>query len=371
MPYVCVGNGFEQRFPGMHLTDAIPAPDALIRVHLPTGDALHQEDRRLLYVAITRARDGIFFSLAEDYGGSRRKKPSSFMYELELLEPPVAAEKKPPLPVRAFIPTTKEKSETAAYVAREKHFSFTKLNTYNDCPWKYRYAFVLQIPKRGSQSLSYGSTMHTTLQNFFQLVKARQIDGEVLPSLHDLLTIYDSSFIDEWYSSKKQRQEYYDKGKIALTTWYERTVKSLPKVLKLEQVFNLKVDEFVINGAIDRIDEIGTDPTTKKPLLKIVDYKTGKVSEKFKKKDKYQLLIYTLAVRDPNILDGEVKELEYYFLDQNESRSMVPTEKDAVETLDWIRETVVKIQQGDFHPTPNKFLCDFCDYKDICEFRAL
>jgi DNA helicase-2/ATP-dependent DNA helicase PcrA len=370
-PYVFVSNVVEQRFPGMNRVDPIPVPDALIREHLPSGDAHLQEERRLMYVAITRARDGIFFTLAEDYGGTRRKKPSPFMYELGLLEPPVAAEKKPPLPIRAFLPTPKEQAEAAAYIQKEKHFSFTKLTTYNDCPWKYRYAFVLQVPKRGSFSLSYGSSMHKTLQNFFALVKARQADGEELPSIHELLTIYDACFIDEWYTSKKQRQEFYAKGKSALTVWHDRMMKQLPNVLKLEQVFNLKIDEIVVNGAIDRIDQIGTDPETKKPFVKIVDYKTGKVSEKFEKKDKYQLLIYTLAVKDPNILDGEVQELEYYFLDENESRTMAPTEKDAAETLEWVRETVQNIQNGDFRATPNKFLCDFCDYKDICEFRAL
>jgi len=370
-PYVFVGNVVDQRFPGMNRADAIPVPDALVREHLPTGDAHLQEERRLMYVAITRARDGIFFTLAEDYGGTRRKKPSPFMYELGLLEPPVSAEKKGPLPVRAFVPTTKEKKETAAYLAKEKHFSFTKLSTYNDCPWKYRYAFVLQVPKRGSHVLSYGSSIHKTLQNFFQLIQARQANKDELPTLEDLLTIYDTSFIDDWYPSKKSRQEYYQKGKSALLVWHQKTMKNLPNVLKLEQVFNLKVDEFVINGAIDRIDQIGVDPETKKPLVKIVDYKTGKVKEKFEKDDRYQLLIYSLAVKDPNILDGEVKELEYYFFDENESRTMAPTEKDAAATLEWVRETVGNIQQGNFRATPNKFICDFCDYKEICEFRVI
>lgn len=370
-PYVFISNVVEQRFPGMNRVDPIPVPDALIREHLPTGDAHLQEERRLMYVAITRARDGVFFTLAEDYGGSRRKKPSVFMYELGLLQPPVGAEKKPPLPVREFLPSPAQKQEAAAYLTREKHFSFTKLSTYNDCPWKYRYAFVLQIPKRGSHVLSYGSSIHKTLYSFFQLLKQRQVEKEELPNLTDLLTMYDGSFIDEWYHSKKQRQEYYTQGKGALTAWFTKTMADLPNVIKLEQVFNLKIDEFVINGAIDRIDQIGVDPETKKPLVKIVDYKTGKVKEKFEKDDKYQLLIYTLAVQDPNILDGEVKELEYYFIDQNESRTMAPSEKDATAALDWVRETVGKIQQGDFRATPNKFICDYCDYKDICEFRAL
>jgi DNA helicase-2/ATP-dependent DNA helicase PcrA len=109
----------------------------------------------------------------------------------------------------------------------------------------------------------------------------------------------------------------------------------------------------------------------KKPHVKIVDYKTGKVREKFEKDDKYQLLIYTLAVKDPNILDGEVKELEYYFVDENESRTMTPTEKDATAALDWVRDTVKGIQSGDFRATPNEMMCKFCDYKEICEFRAI
>lgn len=372
-PYVFIGNVVEQRFPGMNRTDPVPVPDALIREHLPTGDAHLQEERRLMYVAITRARDGVYFTLAEDYGGTRRKKPSAFLYELGVLEPPVGAEKKkPPLPVREFQPTPKQKEETAKYLSREKQYSFTKLSTYNDCPWKYRYAFVLQVPKRGSYALSYGSSMHKTLQNFFTLWQQRAIEkksSEALVSLTELLTIYQQAFIDEWYTSKKQRQEYYSKGEKALTSWYVQTTKSIPNVVRLEQIFNLKVDEFVINGAIDRIDRIGGSDEA--PEYKIVDYKTGKVKKKFETDDKYQLLIYALAVKDPHILNGEVKELEYSFIDEAETLTMQPSEKDATAALEWVRETVQGIQSGDYHATPNEMMCKFCDYRDICEFRAV
>lgn len=374
-PYVFIGNVVEQRFPGTDRHDPIPVADALVREILPQGDAHLQEERRLMYVAITRARDGVFFTLAEDYGGQRRKKPSPFLYELAVIKAPVKAEvKKPPLPGHQFLPTPKQKKETAAYVTREKQYSFTKLSTYNDCPWKYRYAFVLQVPKRGSHLLSYGSSIHKTLFNFFTLWKERQKSDhkEKSPvSLEELLTMYDRSFIDEWYPSKKTRKEYYDKGAEALKAWYAKTVKVASNILRLEQVFNLKVDEFVVNGAIDRIDQIGIDDKTKKPLVKIVDYKTGKVKEKFDKDDKYQLLIYSLAVQDPNILDGEVKELEYYFVDANESRTMTPTVKDAAAAKTWVTDTITKIQSGDFRATPNPMVCKYCDYREICEYRAV
>ncbi len=372
-PYVFVGNVVEERFPGRDRKDPIPVPDALVREILPQGDAHRQEERRLMYVAITRARDGVFFTLAEDYGGQRRKKPSPFLYELGLLKPPVKAEaKKPPPPARQFHPTPRQQKEAAVYNGRETHFSFTKLATYNDCPWKYRYAFVLQVPKKGSHVLSYGSSIHQTLFNFFTLWKERQKSEEpARVSLEELLTMYDRCFIDEWYPSKVARSKFYERGKKALTAWHAKTVKAFPNVLQLEQTFNLKIDEFVINGAIDRIDETGVDAKTKKSLVKIVDYKTGKVKEKFDRDDKYQLLIYTLAVQDPTILAAEVKELEYYFVDENGSRTMRPTDKDAVATQDWIRSTVEKIQSGDFHATPDPMVCKFCNYKEICEYRAI
>ncbi|MBI2984755.1 MAG: ATP-dependent helicase [Candidatus Kerfeldbacteria bacterium] len=390
-PYVFIGNVVEQRFPGLDRKDPIPVPDALVREILPQGDAHVQEERRLMYVAITRARDGVFFTLAEDYGGQRRKKPSPFLYELGLLTPPAevgtgpgAARKRPP-PDRQFRPTPPEKKELAAYAKREKSFSFTKLATYNECPWKYRYAFVLQVPKKGSHVLSYGSSIHQTLYNFFMLWKERQKnkgDSKELVTLPELWTIYDRSFIDEWYPTKAERKKYYQQGKDALSMWYEKTTKAMPNVLRLEQTFNLKVDQFVISGKIDRVDDYETtnsdnestnvaDESAHKREVRIVDYKTGKMKEKFEKDDKYQLLIYALAAQDPSILNAEVKELAYYFIDANEAKTMKPSARDSATTLDWIRGTVKKIQSGDFRATPSPMVCRFCDYREICEFRAV
>lgn len=371
-PYVFIANCVEQRFPGMDRKDPIEVPDALVREVLPQGDAHLQEERRLMYVAITRARDGVFFTAAEDYGGIRRKKPSRFLYELGLLAPPAkAGPKAEPLPVKKFVATSKQTEEAALYNLREKKYSFTKLSTYNTCPWQYRYAFVLQVPKRGNFALSYGQSIHKALYNFFTLWKERQKNspGQKTPlvTLDELLTAYGRSFVDEWYDSKKQKAEYYDKGKASLATWYKKQAKNMPNTLRLEQVFNLKVDEFVVNGAMDRIDQVGG--TEKNPAVKIVDYKTGKYREKFATEDKYQLLIYALAAQDQNILKAEVKELEYYFIDENKTTSMRPTVQDEAQAQAWVKETITKIQSGDFHPTPG-IVCKFCDYKEICEFRA-
>ncbi len=372
-PYVFVGNVVEQRFPGMDRKDPIPVPDPLVREILPQGDAHLQEERRLMYVAVTRARDGIFFTLAEDYGGARRKKPSVFLYELGVLKAPGKAEKKKaPLPERLFKPTPQQTKEIAEYVMPVKKYSFTNLTTYNDCPWKYRYAVVLKMPTNKTHNQSYGTSIHKTLQEFFNRWQIREKEKVNPPvSLDELLAIYERWFIHEWYPSEPERNKFIKQGKLALTEWYKKTVADMPKVLGLEKVFNLKVDEFVINGSIDRIDQIGFDQKTKKPMIKIIDYKTGSAKDKLTKEQKHQLLIYALAVQDPNIIDGEVKELEYYYVNDNVPLNFPLKEKELLETEDWIRGTIKKIQSGDFQATPSKFICDYCDFREICEFRAI
>lgn len=375
-PYVFLVNVVEQRFPGLDRKDPIEVPDALVREVLPGGDAHVQEERRLMYVGITRARDGVFFTAAEDYGGVRRKKLSPFLYELGLLRPPVKAAARPtPLPGKKFAPSLEQQHETTAYRKREKRYSYTKLASYETCPWQYRYAFVLHVPKKGSYQLSYGQSIHRTLYSFFTLWQERQHDTTVQPpyvSAEEFMTIYDRAFIPEWYETKGDREKYYHKGKDALHEWYRRVTPNMPKVLRLEQVFNLKVDEFVVSGAIDRIDQVGGDEKSGpagKPTVRIVDYKTGAFKPKFETGDKHQLLIYALAAQDPNILNAEVKELEYYFVDENKSNTLKPTPKDLASTKAWISKTISGIQSGDFRPTPGLH-CKWCDFREICEYRA-
>ena len=65
--------------------EAIQVPESLIREILPEGDTHLQEERRLFYVACTRAKVGLYLSGAKNYGGTTLKKPSQFLVETVLL----------------------------------------------------------------------------------------------------------------------------------------------------------------------------------------------------------------------------------------------------------------------------------------------
>ena len=81
-PIVFLVNLASDRFPTRDRRDPLPLPDALIKEILPTGNAHLQEERRLFYVGCTRAKEKLFLSWADNYGGARLKKPSGFIREL-------------------------------------------------------------------------------------------------------------------------------------------------------------------------------------------------------------------------------------------------------------------------------------------------
>src|SRR5262249_46485221 len=69
------------RFPVQRRREALPLPEALQQESLAPGDTHLQEERRLFYVAMTRARDELFLTSAADYGTARARKVSRFAVE--------------------------------------------------------------------------------------------------------------------------------------------------------------------------------------------------------------------------------------------------------------------------------------------------
>ncbi len=371
----------DRRFPTTERKDPIEIPEPLIKEILPHGDVHLQEERRLLYVAMTRAKHGLFFTAAEDYGGVRTKKPSRFLYELGFVQD------RPPKDQRklAALEGPMERLPAAAelrYLGSK--YSFSGLRSYEKCPWQFRYAYILRVPVAGKGVMSFGETMHATLQKFFDLLRERRAASQTALftepkpratapalSLAELLKLYDESFIDDWYENEKQRAEFRQRGQDILTSWYEKHADRFPETLGTEVAFNWKLDRYTISGKMDRVDLLGADEATHRKRIAIVDYKSGsslKKSEKMEREDKYQLFIYALAAQDPSILNAQVEKLSYYFLDDNQEVELQAEDKELRATKAWIGDVITRIQSGNFDATPG-MVCKYCDYRDICEFR--
>lgn len=369
--YVFVPNLVDQRFPTVARGGDIELPDALVREGaLPSGDVHLQEERRLMYVAITRAKKGIYFTAAKDYGGAREKKLSKFILEMEETNnTPLSRESMVTGKNIAFNSSKQNENKPALNLPIPNEFSFSQLQAYDKCPWQYRFQFILKIPTFGKGVFVFGKTMHSTLQKFYQQVKELNIVPGLevkVPTKDELYDLYQASWQDTWYYSAQQKKEYKEMGEKILAGFYQQGEKNGWTVpITLEAGFKFRIGDHVVKGTIDRIDRL-TDGK-----IAIIDYKTGKPKDKLKPDDKRQLLIYQIA--NESVMElremGEVGELRYYFLSDNSSISFKGSDKEIEKEKEKLIETITEIKKQNFTPNPSAENCKFCDFKDICDFR--
>src|SRR5260221_4842123 len=80
-PIVFMVDCVQNKFPSTRRSDPLEMPPGLIKDLLPTGDFHEQEERRLFYVGMTRAKERLYLTSAEDMGGKRKWKVSQFVLE--------------------------------------------------------------------------------------------------------------------------------------------------------------------------------------------------------------------------------------------------------------------------------------------------
>jgi len=369
--YVFLPSLVDRKFPTDERKEAIEIPAALIEENLPSDDFHLEEERRLFYVAMTRAKKGLFFTSADDYGGARQKKLSRFLIELGYEKPESLS-----IETELLSPNKKINEKKFIYEVPAR-FSFSQIASYEKCPLQYKFANVLKIPTFGNHYFTFGTIIHTTLQKFleesYQVNNSIQVDlfssikknnkKESLP-LDKLYQIYDDVWFDDWFQGEKQKKEYYEKGKELLKNFHSDFNHGLPDVRNLELSFKLAVGPYYFVGRIDRIDNESNGQ------VQIIDYKTGQAKdEKLTTDDKRQLLFYQIAAEEA--LKLRVEKITYYYLEENKKISFLGVDKDKEELKKRFISNIELIRAQKFEPTPSPFVCGSCDYRNICEHKKV
>jgi len=387
--YVFIPNLVEQRFPTNKRGEPIEIPIPLIKDILPEGDFHLQEERRLFYVAMTRAKKGLFFTSASDYGGARAKKISQFLAELAQTNKDFKLNQKSQKQEKVIeTRIEKLKEKTKEVYALPTQFSFSQITAFRTCPYQYKLAFIFKIPVLGKGVFSYGKSMHTTLQQFFVLANSKAQSSQTdifgakisqkekkigeLVSFEEFKKIFEDSWIDEWFASQDDKEKYLKKGREFIKLFYEENKDKPLTIISLEKGFNIKMGQakqnefYTIRGFIDRIDLL-PDKT-----VELIDYKTGKPKEKLTLEEKTQLLLYQYACQSlPEITNNyPVSKLTFYYLDNNSQLSFLGNEKELSKIEGEFIKTIREIKNSNFAAQPESHKCSFCDFKNICEFRV-
>jgi DNA helicase-2/ATP-dependent DNA helicase PcrA len=360
-PVIFLVNLVNGRFPSREKNEIISIPQKLIKEPLPSGDYHLQEERRLFYVGLTRAKDLVFLTAARYYGeGKRQTKLSPFVIESigkEKLETVLNQEKEKKKQLSIFDFQPKEEKITPIPVLKT-NFSFSQINVYQTCPLQYRYQYILRLPTAPQANTSFGNTIHATLYQFYnQFRKNPKVDLEVL------LSLYQKNWIPVGYLSTKQEIKMKKEGEKMLNNFFKKFHQQNLKILFLEKPFKIKLDEqIIITGKIDRadIDDQGN--------IEIIDYKTGTIGDEKKLKNDLQLSIYALAIlTDPALkINLERITLSYIYLQEQKKISFKKKNDEIEETKATIKKAVSQINQSNFIPKVGPW-CDFCPFRIICE----
>jgi DNA helicase II / ATP-dependent DNA helicase PcrA len=369
-PIVFLVNLVSDRFPTRNRSEVIPIPQDLIKEILPSGDYHSEEERRLFYVGMTRAREKLFLTAALFYGeGKRKKKISSFVYEAlgeKIVEKAVKQKDTTngQLDLLEWISPKQETEEKESGLTKLPltYLSYSQIQTFEICPLHYKLKYILKIPTSPSPAQSFGISCHNTLRDFYQMA----IRGEnvKLTIIDDLIK---KNWINEGYSNKAHEKEANIRARGIIESYLKNNFDPKRIPFATEFAFNFFIDKLKILGVMDRIDGLSNGK------VEIIDYKTGLNVPTQKEVDaNLQLTIYALAV-------SEVKErflgknaedimLSLYYLEKETKLTTTRTKEQLEEAKKEILEIADNISKSDFKCSASA-LCKNCEYKLLCQGR--
>jgi len=372
-PVVFVVNLVTQRFPSRDRKEQIPVPTGIIKEELPTGDENLQEERRLFYVAMTRARDQLVLTAAKFYGeGKRERKLSPFIAEalgIEFVQKKLSSHQAvasgQQLTLLEFFNENHLKDDRAkdkpnvAVIAPITYISYSQIQTFNSCPLHYKLKYILNVPTLPSPALSYGVSVHNVLRDFLQLVKSNSLEKNF-----DIAGLLRQNWIKTGYSSKSHEQQAYEQAKTTLSKFAKKTLANPPGTIAIEVPFQFWVDKIKVGGRIDRIDRLPDGG------IEIIDYKTGSNVPDQKKVDSdFQLTFYGLAatsIHDDILpVSPERVILSLYYVESDQKITTRRTNEELEIAKQKILDKIQEIEQSDFKCSGG-MLCKNCEYKMIC-----
>jgi DNA helicase-2/ATP-dependent DNA helicase PcrA len=363
-PVVFLVNCVQHRFPSVRRAEPIEVPAGLIKDTLPSGDFHLQEERRLFYVGMTRARERLYLTSAVDMGTRREWKVSQFV--LEALDLSKAAARPfastpveelhrhapPPMPGLAEWPALPPDAELTV--------SHKQVDDYQTCPLKYHYIHVLRIPLRQHHSVVYGNALHRAVEFYL----TRRAAGN-FTALDDLLGAYDEAWRNEGFLTREHEEQRRLAGRAALARFYHEEEASGGKPAAVEQEFGVALGPTRVRGRFDRLDASPAGTV-------VIDYKSSDVADQRKAdqraRESLQLKIYALALRE---MTGRLPaQVELRFLESGLAGRHRPTDVDLAAARAAIEAAAAGIRARRFAATPAYQTCRYCPYNQVCPSTA-
>ncbi len=344
------------------------------------------EERRLFFVALTRAKQTLYLTGATQYPSSAKMIfPSMFLEDLpkqnlkklktkryeskagKILAQQLSAS---PLPT-----LTDGEKEYLTQLIKDFKLSPTSLNTFLECPYKFKLDHLYKIPRAKAPAMCFGTAVHFALEHLYL-----DLNNGKLGSKEGFIKDFESALRKEILSDSdfKDRLEH---GQKVLSEYYDRYEKEFAPCLFTEKKFGdslssqVFLDDIPLSGKADRVDLTSKEDKH----VRFTDYKTGKVRTRGEIEGttqnsdgdyKRQLIFYHLLAQLDQSFKYQVVQTELDFIEPKNGefkKERFNIQKEEVEELKGvIRKSMKEIRSLNLDRTKDTTPCQRCDFRTHC-----
>jgi ATP-dependent DNA helicase UvrD/PcrA len=369
-PYVFILRANSSSFPASYKETLVAFPRELRDPgSLTQADdkTMHaQEERRLFYVAMTRARDSLRI-YAREGGGKNDKTPPGYIREL-CSKPAIAGWFRPipasgaqgTLYMRAGAsPLYPAESQSTLWLEMpvldglHTRLSASAVDTYERCGLRFKLDRDWRLAAKPAAAMQYGAAIHRVLKTYFDSLRAGRPKAD-----EELIDLFRQDLADAKIQELYQQELYESQGVVQLLEFLA-CARAIPatQVLHTEESFEIRIGETLVVGRIDRID--------RRPdgSVAIIDYKTGKGRDQEDADQSLQLSLYAIAARDK--WQYQVGALLFHNMEQNVPVVTTRSESDLIAARNRVEAAAQGIADGIFDPKTG-IHCNFCAYRSLC-----
>lgn len=320
----------------------LPLPSGLIRYDFIIAGENNEDERRLFYVALTRAKQTLYLTRANHSVNGRPTVPSIFLHEIptELTDVNEYREHEDELVERIVTGSVKKVPKVTQdgirawlkLVLQNHVLSVTHLNNYLECPRKFYIKNVLRVPSVRTPHQALGSAVHGALESFFAEFESKC----TLPPVDTLVFSFEH-FLQREVLTAEQVKHALDIGRSIVQEYYAHYKDSFRSDTKREYNFashGITISGVPLTGLIDKIELIYPSDKQADGLwrsgakVNVVDYKTGKPENGLKKLsqggDYYrQLVFYKLLCDESPRFPFTFATAEIDFIQKSETKGFI------------------------------------------------
>lgn len=340
-----------------------------------------EEERRLFYVALTRAKKGLHLSYSTQNEEGKAQIASRFIFEIpseyvdESVQEELPSATKERIasylsPVNATH-TAFDRQEIAEYVRTRfirNGISVSALNNFITCPWRYVFRNLIRLPDVRGYYLLLGTAVHESIREYITQKKKNVVWTE-----DDLMRYFGES-ISRYSASEKDLGLLAEKGSAIIRAYFQKRMQTWDANRETELIIpNIYLDrDITINGKIDMIE------FKNKTEVIVYDFKTGKTKSRnallgetqAHNKDYYRQLVFyklLLSLYKKGLYtmsEGIIEFVESATLGEIKYESFTPSQDEVIALKEDIRKMKESVLTLSFWDTR-------CDDKDCpyCKLR--